>query len=100
MYRISPFTPEFLLLQLYYELVQAYIFYCTIIIWGWGADVHINKILILQKHAVRIVTHSDYLEHTGHFYQNMRLLKIHSIDAVYCSLFVYKNRIIYIHINL
>ena len=98
MFRISPSTPEFILLRLYYTLVQPYMFYCNVV-WGGGADVHINKILILQKRAVRVVTHSDYLEHTGHLFQNLRLLKIHSIYNYSCSLFVYKNKHIYESVN-
>ena len=63
------------------------------------ADVHINKIVILQKRAVRVVTHSDYLEHTGHLFHTLRLLKIHSIYNYSCCLFVYQNKHIYESVN-
>ena len=73
-------------------------FYCNVV-WGGGADVHINKMLILQKRVVRVVTHSDYLEHTGHLFQNLILSKIHSIYRYLCSLLVYKNKNIYESVN-
>ena len=58
-----------------------------------------NKILILQERAVRFVTHSDYLEYTGHLFQNLKLLKIHSIYEYSCILFEYKNRNNYEFVN-
>ena len=63
LYRISINTPELILVKLYYALVYPYLTYCNII-WGGASACHLNKIMLLQKRAVRVITSSNYLEHT------------------------------------
>ena len=63
MYRIRSFVPESALLKLYYSLIYPYLSYCNVI-WGDTHDIHLNKLLLLQKKAVRIITNSEFLAST------------------------------------
>ena len=65
--------------------------YCTII-WGGAAKVHLEKLLKLQKRAVRIITGSGYLEHTAPLFKQLELLKIDEIYRFSCCIYVFKNR--------
>jgi hypothetical protein len=58
MYKLRPFVPDFVLLNLYYLI------YCNII-WGGTGDVHLGQLKLLQKKFVRIITNSQFLDHTG-----------------------------------
>ena len=60
MYRLAYFVPMYVLLNVYYTLAYPYLIYCNLV-WGDSASVHLNKLFLMQKKAVRIITDSDYL---------------------------------------
>ena len=64
--------------------------YCNII-WGGAAKVHLEKLLKLQKRAVRIITGSGYLEHTAPLFKQLELLKVDEIYRVSCCIYELKN---------
>ena len=90
LYRISINTPELILVKLYYALVYPYLTYCNII-WGGASACHLNKIMLLQKRAVRIITSSNYLEHSTPLFFKLRILKIVDIYKYLCCMFAHKN---------
>ena len=63
MYKISHIAPRDILLRIYYSMIYPYLTYC-LVVWGGAATVHTNKILLLQKRVVRIITGSEYTEHS------------------------------------
>ena len=54
MSRIKYYVDTKQLLQLYNAIILPYINYCCLI-WGTGYAHHINKLLIIQKRAMRII---------------------------------------------
>ena len=52
---------------------------------------HLNKILLLQKRAVRIVNGSDFYAHCDPIFYSLSFLKIFEIYKYYCCLHVFKN---------
>ena len=54
-YRISAIVPSNILLNLYFTMVLPHIMYCNIV-WGNCANYLLNRIHILQKRAIRMVT--------------------------------------------
>ena len=91
LYRISLSCPKFIVRRLYYAFILPYMNYCNII-WGGAAKVHLDKLLKLQKRAVRIITGSSYLEHTAPLFKQLEFLKIDEIYRFSCCIHVFKNR--------
>jgi hypothetical protein len=74
---------------LYYSFVQPYFNYC-ILIWGNAADIHLNKLTILQKRAIRTVCRTQFLEHTTPLFASQKILKLKDLYRQRCALFTYK----------
>ena len=83
------------MIKLYSSLIDPYIQYCNII-WGNAPNVHLNRILLLQKRAIRIAEGIGYRDHTGtHFIEN-NILRIKDAFKLSCSIFLYKlNKTLY-----
>ena len=77
------------LLTLYNTLILPYITYCNII-WGNCSISKINQIYRLQKKAVRICTNSSYLAHTNPLFRQLKILKVHDINILQTSIFMFK----------
>ena len=68
--------------------------YCNVI-WRDAAQIHINKILLLQKRAVRILSGAEYLAHTDPLFTRLKLLRIRGIYKYSCCMYVFRNRDLY-----
>jgi len=88
LYRLSMCSPQFVLKCLYISLVLPYLMYCNLI-WGDAASTHLNKFLLLQKRAVRILTSSDYLAHTDGLLQELPIMKIRDLYEFSCCMYVF-----------
>ncbi len=49
---------------LYFALVHSHLMYCPIVV-SCTSKTNINRIIRVQKKAIRIITHSNYNEHTA-----------------------------------
>jgi len=77
------------LLMLYHTMIFPYLNYCNII-WGCAKPTVINKLTVLQKRAVRLVTRSSYRTSTGPLFSKLRLLKLVDIHKLQTVLFMFK----------
>ena len=77
--------------NLYTALVLPYLFYCCEV-WGNASKYLIEKVTVLQKRAVRIVSKSDYRAHTAPLFRKHKLLKFCDIVQFKILLFMYKVR--------
>ena len=89
LYRIRPYLTESLLIQLYYSFVYPYLIYCNKI-WGGAADVHLEKLLLLQKTTVRITTGEQYLAHTSPLFHRTGILKFKDLHTFLLAIRSYK----------
>lgn len=89
LYRIRTYVTESILIQLYYSLVYPYLIYCNEI-WGGAADVHLEKLLLLQKRIVRIITGEQYLAHTAPLFHRTGILKIKDLHTYLLAIRSYK----------
>ena len=95
LYKIRPFVNNKLMKTLYYGLVYPHLTY-AIEVWGSADNTHINKILILQKRFVRLITHSDKRQCDYSFLPSNPLfytLKFHKIQDIFklnISKFIFK----------
>ena len=85
MSRIKRFTSSGILRMIYNSLVLPHLYY-VILAWGFNN----NRILKLQKRAVRIISKAKYNAHTEPLFKNLMLLKIQDIFTLQCCKFYYK----------
>ena len=78
LYRSSLVLDRKHLLLLYNSLILPHINYCCIV-WGMTFPSLINKIEILQKKAVRIISGSSRIAHSEPLFKELKLLKVKDI---------------------
>ena len=83
------FLPKNILKMLYDTLILPYLSYCSTV-WGYTTRSNLNKIHILQKRAVRIMTHSDYLAPSKPLFHTLKILPIYDMISLQSVLFMFK----------
>ena len=73
-YKLKNIFPQNILLTLYNTLILPHIHY-GILLWGYN----LNRICILQKKAIRVITLSNYISHTEPIFKRLGILKIEDI---------------------
>ena len=63
---------------LYFSLVHSHLLYCPII-YSCTSQNNLNRLIKLQKKIIRIITHSDYREHTEPLFNNLKILPFNKI---------------------
>ena len=58
MYKLQPFLPLKVMKNVYYSLIYSHIIY-AIEAWGSACKTELDKIFILQKRAMRLMTYND-----------------------------------------
>ena len=89
LHKIKDFLPKDALLLLYKAFILSYLSYGNIA-WGNGNKKQLNSILLLQKRAIRICTHSHYLANTNPIFKRLKLLKITDINVLQTAVFMFK----------
>ena len=70
--------PKNVLNMLYSTLILPYLNY-GILAWGNAARVHLDRLLLIQKRAIRIVCGANARSHTDILFYENRLLKVHDL---------------------
>ena len=78
------------LISLYYSFAYPYFIYCNQV-WGSNYRSSLNKLFLLQKKMIRIITSSPYRAHTGPLFIANQMLDIFDINDYMVSIFIYKN---------
>ena len=73
--KLRHFLPRKILIQIYNSLIGPYISY-AISVWGSADKCHLNKILILQKRALRFIYFAEWKEHAIPFFLNADILPV------------------------
>jgi hypothetical protein len=60
--------------SLYFALVHSHLTYCPIIL-SCTNKTNFNRVIKVQKKAIRIITNSNYNEHTGPLFKNLGILR-------------------------
>jgi Reverse transcriptase (RNA-dependent DNA polymerase) len=76
--RSKNFLTKSALKLLYFATVHAHLTYCPIII-SMASKTNLNKLVILQKKAIRIVSGVGYNEHTAELFLNLKILPLNLI---------------------
>ena len=96
MYKLRPYLSQKVLKNVYYSLIYSHIIY-AIEVWGSTFKTELNKILILQKRALRLITYNDVypsnpgpLIHADPIFAKLETMKVEDIYKHQISKFVYK----------
>ena len=81
------------LLNIYRSLIEPYISY-GLVAWGQALNTHLNKIVTLQKRALRLMYFADYKSHSVSLFLNSGILpvKLHYFKSVASLLHDVDNR--------
>ena len=89
MYRIKSILPTNIMLTLYYALIYPYLNYCNRI-WGCAIPSVLNKVIVLQKRAVRLVARESYRAPTASLFLRFKLLRTADINKLQTAIFMFK----------
>ena len=73
---------------LYNSMILPYLYYCNLA-WCGTYKTNLQRIVILQKRAVRIVNYSTYDANTGPIFKKLELLKLHDIHLFQLGFFMF-----------
>ena len=89
--RIKTILPRKLLITLYYSMVYPYLNYCCIV-WGGACPTILSKLIILQKRAIRILSHApSRMTHSNPLFINLSLLKFDDIYLLRTAEFMFNH---------
>ena len=79
-YRLKDVYPLLVLQTLYNTLILPYFNYCIL---SWGATIsNGNRLHLLQKKALRLISNLNYIAHTEPIHKNLRLLHLRNIGRI------------------
>ena len=88
-YKEKKFLPQHILHTLYYSFIYPYSVYC-IEIWGMAANIHLNRILKIQKRIVWILNSAGSIEHSKLLFIKSNILEIRKLYIIQVTSFMYK----------
>lgn len=96
--KVSFFLPKHSLKTLYFTLIYPYFYYGNIV-WAHSCPTtsgklnfshKLNRLIILQKKIVRIITFSKYNAHTQPLFDSNKLIQFQYINYIETAIFMYK----------
>lgn len=88
LFRLRDFVPTETLLQVYYGYIHSNIRFGLLF---WGNSSHVDKILRVQKRAVRIIAGAQLREPCRPLFRNLKILTTIDLFVLECAMFVKKN---------
>jgi hypothetical protein len=73
---------------IYYSLIHPYLTY-GILLWGNAYKKHTNKLLVMQKKAIRSITKSKYNDHAAPLFKELKIPNIHDIYKIQLGKFIF-----------
>jgi len=87
--KLKYFIPDRILYTLYCTLVLPYLNY-GILIWGKTYKTYLDKLVKLQKWAIRAISNSHYRSHTGPLFAKYNVLNVNDMYTLELGVFMYK----------
>ena len=89
MNKLKYFIPGRILYSLYCTFILPYINY-GILIWGNTCKIYLDKLIKLQKWAIRTISNSHYRSHTQPSFAKHNILKVNDMYSLELDVFMYK----------
>ena len=87
--KLKSMFPSDVLLNLYSTLVLSYLNY-GILAWGNSSRTNLDKLLLVQKRAIRIICHKSRLTHTDQLFHTNKVLKVYDLYDLRLGCFMYQ----------
>ena len=87
LYKAKYYLPSKSLLTLYYALIYPYLTYCNLI-WACTYVTNLQRIYLLQKRAVWVISKADYKASSKPLFANLKILDVFSIFSLQVSSFI------------
>ena len=88
--KVKDFLPSFVLKILYYAHVNSTLNYCTPI-WGNTSFSHLQSLILMQKRIIRIISQSQYRDHTQPLFKQHKILKLTDLCRFHNIVEYFKN---------
>jgi len=88
MYAVRGYCPERTMITLYYSLVYPYLTYCNIV-WCGTYSCYVDRLFLLQKKIVRIITGAGYLDCTDPLFARTKILKLYDLHRYLLCIHMY-----------
>ncbi len=75
-------------ISLYYTSIYPYLIYCNTVL-SSTYKTNLNRIFLLQKRIVRILTNSEFRAHTAPLFRELKLLDIYNLNPFYIAKFMF-----------
>ena len=100
MAKLRHFVPLSVLVKLYQSLISPYLIY-GISSWGQASQSNLEKLLLLQKRVLRLMTFSTKSEHAIPYFINLNILPVHFlyVESVSCLMYDIQNKLAPVHIQ-
>ena len=86
--KLHHFGPRKTCVLLYFSLFYSHIPYGCLV-WSYSTYRNVDRIIKLQKRCIRIITYSEFTEHTGPILSELKLLKVKDIFSLIRLLFMF-----------
>ena len=80
--------PQNILKMLYNTLILPHLNYCMLI-WANSSNLNMDRIFKLQKKAIRIISHSNYIAHTMPIFSCLKILTMFDMYLLQSAIFMY-----------
>ena len=90
MNKLKHFVPDRVLRTLYCTLIRPYLSY-GILLWGVTCESYLDKLVKLQKWAIRTITNSHYRSHTGPLFSKTKILTVKDMYILELGVFMFKH---------
>ncbi len=87
--RVKNFVTNSALKSLYFAMVHSHITYC-INIYGCANATTLNKLVVKQKEAIRVVCHAKYRDHTNPLFKKLGILPLNDLIKYSALKFMHK----------
>ena len=98
--KLRHIVPFSILVKLYQSLISPYLMY-RISSWGQASQSNLEKLLLLQKRALRLMNFSTKSEHAIPYFINLNILPVHFlyVESVSCLMDDIQNKLAPVHIQ-
>ena len=86
--KLRNFLPNKTLISIYHALFYSHLIYGSLV-WQFTTKINISRLSLIQRKCVRIMTFSDYHDHTNPLFVKMKILKVKDVFTLKLMKFVF-----------
>ena len=86
--KLHHFVPKKTCVSVYFSLFYSHVLYGCLV-WSYSTRRNKDQIITLQRQCIRIITYSEFTEHTGLLFFEIKFLKVKDIFSLTKLLFMF-----------